>query len=249
VPTVAAEARRDLPRARAETRSDLQDATPRRTAFWLRHASRYPGHAPWNPAPLRGLAAGVCPTPAPHIVLQAEVRAVPDHPARLQRLDAALPERGKAGRLPPVVEALQALRGVQCTVAVTTVAEIGDLTRGDTPRELMKFVGLSPSESSSGARRRHGATTTAGTTQARRVLVAGAWAYRSPAQVRRHLHLRLEKQPTAIQASSWKAPVRLCQRYRTLLARGTQAHQVVGAIARALGGFMGAIATAVPGTL
>lgn len=78
----------------------------------------------------------------------------------------------------PVIEALQALRGVQCTVAVTTVAELGDLTRFNNPRELMKFLGLIPSEYSTGERRRQGAITKAGNTHARRALVEGAWAYR-----------------------------------------------------------------------
>src|SRR4029450_13035620 len=127
----------------------------------------------------------------------------------------------------PVVEALQALRGIQFTVAVTTVAEIGDLTRFDTPRELMKFLGLIPSEYSRAERRREGTITKAGNSHARRVLVEGAWAYRYPAKVSRHLQLRLEKQPKAIQDISWKAQVRLCKRYRQLIARGKHANKVV----------------------
>jgi transposase len=145
-----------------------------------------------------------------------------------------------------VVEALQALRGVQFTVAVTTVAELGDLTRFDTPRELMKFLGLIPSEYSTGERRRQGSITKTGNTHARRALVEGAWAYRYPAKVSRHPQLRLEKQSHAIQDMSWKAQVRLCQRYRRLIARGKHANQVVVSIARELVGFMWAIATQVP---
>jgi transposase len=103
-------------------------------------------------------------------------------------------------------------------------------------------LGLTPSESSSGPRRRQGAITKAGNTQARRALVEGAWAYRYPAKVSRHLQLRLETQPKVIQDISWKAHVRLCKRYRKLLARGKHANQVVVAIARELVGFMGAIA-------
>lgn len=97
-----------------------------------------------------------------------------------------------------MVEALQALRGVQFTVAITLVAELGDLTRFDHPRELMNDLGLTPSESSSGERRRQGAITKSGNTHARRVLVEGAWAYRYPAKVSRHLQLRLEKQPKVL---------------------------------------------------
>src|ERR671918_52584 len=99
---------------------------------------------------------------------------------------------------------------------------------------------------SPGERRRQGAITKAGHSHARRVLVEGAWAYRDPANVSRHLQRRLEQHPKAIQDISWKAQVRLCKRYRKLLARGTHANQVVVAIARELVGFMWAIAKQVP---
>jgi hypothetical protein len=122
------------------------------------------------------------------------------------------------------------------------VAELGDLTRFDNPRPLMKFLGLLPSESSTGERRRQGSITNAGKTPARRVLVEGAWAYRYPANVRRHVHLRLEQPPKAIQDLSWKAHVRLCKRYRRLMARGKHANQVVVAMARELMGCLWAIA-------
>jgi transposase len=147
-----------------------------------------------------------------------------------------------------VVEALQALRGVQFIVAVTLVAELGDLTRFENPRQLMKYLGLTPSEYSSGERRRQGSITTAGNTHARRALVEGAWAYRYPAKVSRHLQLRLETLPRPIQDISWKAQVRLCKRYRRLVSRGKHANVVTVAIARELAGFMWAIAREVPVT-
>jgi transposase len=129
----------------------------------------------------------VCATPAQQIVFQEDIRAVNEHPERLQRLEHDLHEQAKAWRLNPVVEALQALRGVQFTVAVTLVAELGDLSRFETPRKLMTCLGLVPSEYSTGERRRQGSLTKAGNTHARRVLVEGAWAYRDPANVSRHL--------------------------------------------------------------
>jgi transposase len=204
------------------------------------------GRANWNLAHLRWLSEVVCPTPAQQIVFQEYVRAVHEHTARLQRLEQELQELVKSWRLNPVVEALQALRGVQCTVAVTMVADMGDLTRFDTPRELMKFLGLIPSEYSSGARRQQGSITKAGNTHARRVLVEGAWAYRYPAKVSRHLQRRLETQPKVIQDIRWKAQVRLCKRYRRLVARGKHANVVTVAIARELTGCMWAIAQEVP---
>jgi transposase len=176
VPQVQAEAMRDLTRAREDALSDCKDATFRLKAFLLRHDIRYTGRANWGPAHLRWLSEVVCPTPTQQIVFQEDVRAVQEHTERLQRLEHELHEHVQAWRLSPVVEALQALRGVQCTVAVTVVAEMGDLTRFDTPRELMQFLGLGPAEYSSGEQRRQGTMTKAGNTHARRVLVEGAWA-------------------------------------------------------------------------
>jgi transposase len=246
VPKVEDEAIRDLTRAREAAIGDLKDAKLRIKAFLLRHDIRYVGRANWGPAHLRWLSEVVCPTAAQQIVFQEYVRAVSEHHDRLQRLEQELHEQVSAWRLSPVVEALQALRGVQFTVAVTLVAEMGDLTRFDSPRELMKFLGLIPSEHSSGEQRRQGSITKAGNTHARRVLVEGAWAYRYPAKVSRHLQLRLEKQPKVIQDISWKAQVRLCKRYRRLVARGKHAKVVTVAIARELTGFMWAIAQEVP---
>ena len=106
---------------------------------------------------------------------------------RLERLEQELKDQVQTWRLVPVVEALQALRGVQFTVAVTTVAELGDLTRFENPRQLMNYLGLTPSEYSTGERRRQGGITKTGNSHARRALVEGAWAYRYPAKVSRHL--------------------------------------------------------------
>ena len=248
VPKVEDEAMRDLTRAREDTLRDLKAAKFRLKAFLLRHDIRYTGSATWGPAHLRWLSEVVCPTPAQQIVFQEYVRAVNEHTERLGRLERELQDQVQSWRLYPVVEALQALRGVQFTVAVTTVAELGDLTRFDNPRQLMKFLGLIPSEYPSGERRRQGTITKAGNTHARRALVEGAWSYRYPAKVSRHIQLRLEQQPKAIQDISWKAQVRLCKRFRRLMARGKNANQVVVAIARELVGFMWAIAKQVPVT-
>src|SRR5215475_11524024 len=192
VPQVEDEAMRDLCRAREDTIRALKAAKFQLKAFLLRHDIRYTGRATWSPAHLRWLSEVVCPTPVQQIVFQEYVRAVNEHTERLQRLEQELNEHVTTWRLHPVVEALQALRGVQFTVAVTTVAELGDLTRFDNPRQLMDYLGLTPSESSSGPRRRQGAITQAGNSHARRALVEGAWAYRYPAKVSRHLQLRLE---------------------------------------------------------
>jgi transposase len=242
VPAVDDEAIRDLSRARAETLRDRKAAKLRLKAFLLRHDIRYTGRANWSPAPRRWRSEGRWPTPAPPRVWQEDVQTVTAQTARFQRLEQELHEQVHTWRFAPVVEALQALRGVQCTVAVTTVAELGDLTRFENPRQLMNYLGLTPSEYSSGGRRQQGGITKTGNTHARRALVEGAWAYRYPAKVSRHLQLRLAKRPAAIQASSWKAQVRLGKRYRHLMAKGKNATQVVVAIARELSACMWAIA-------
>jgi transposase len=249
VPAVEDDAIRDLCRAREAVIRDLKAAKFRLKAFLLRQDIRYTGRATWGPAHLRWLSEVVCPTPAQQIVFQEYVRAVTDHMERLQRLEQELQDQVPTWRLAPVVEALQGLRGVQFTVAVTMVAELGDLTRFDTPRQLMSYLGLTPSEYSSGDHRRQGGITKTGNAHARRALIEGAWAYRYPAKVSRHLQLRLEKLPKPIQDINWKAQVRLCKRYRRLLARGKHANQVVVSIARELVGFMWAIAQQVPVTL
>ena len=246
VPGIEDEALRDLSRGREDAMRDLKATKYRLKALLLRQDIRYTGRATWNAAHLRWLAQVVCPTPAQQIVFQEYVRAVTEQHDRRQRLESALHDQVKSWRLSPVVEAIQALRGVEHTGAVILIAEVGDLTRFDTPRKLMSYLGLTPSEYSSGERRRQGGITKAGNTHARRALVEGAWAYRYPAKVSRHLQLRLEKVPAEVQAISWKAQVRLCKRYRQLIARGKHANEVVVAIAREMAAFAWAIARTVP---
>jgi transposase len=187
VPAVEDEAIRDRRRAREDAIRALKAATSRLKAFLLRQDSREAGRATGGPAQLRGLAEVVCPTPAQQMGFQAYVRAVSAHQDRLQRLAVELREPVPAWRLHPVVQALQALRGVQCTVAVTLIAALGDRTRFDNPRQLMSDLGLTPREYASGERRRQGTITNAGNTFARRALMEGAWSDRYPAQLSRQL--------------------------------------------------------------
>ena len=246
VPTVEDEAIRDLSRAREDTVRDLKRHKVRLKAFLLRQDIRYEGRANWNAAHLRWLARVVCPTPAQQIVFQEYVHAVSEQTDRLGRLETELQTAVKTWRLYPVVEAIQALRGLNLTGAVTLIAEVGDLTRFDTPRKLMSYLGLTPSEYSSGPHRHQGGITKAGNGHARRALVEGAWAYRYPAKVSRHLQLRLEKVPTEVRTIAWKAQLRLCKRYRLLSARGKHVNQVVVAMARAMAAFAWVIARIVP---
>jgi transposase len=246
VPRVEDEAMRDLVRARADALGALKAAKQRLKAFLLRLDIRYVGTANWGLAHLRWLADVVCPTPAQQLVFQEYVRTVNEQQQRLQRLEAGLREQVQRWRLYPVVEALQALRGVQWLVALTTIAELGDLRRFDHPRQLTSYLGLTPSESSSGERRRLGGITKAGNSAARRALIEGAKAYRHPAKVSRSIQQRQQHLPQAIQDIAWQAQVRLCQRYRRLCARGKNPNVVAVAIAREVAAFMWAIARRVP---
>ena len=232
VPTVAEEALRARGRAREAAVAALTAATCRLHACWRRHDRRSTGPATWGPAHRRGRRDVGGPTPAPHMVLQADVRAVTAHTARRPRLAHALHAHVQAGRVPPVVEALQAWRGMPWTVAVTTGAARGDVTRVEPPRPLMQSRGLSPAADAPGARRRPGAMTQAGHPPARRALVAGAWASRSPANGSRHAQRRRATPPNSSQDLSWNAPGRRGQRDRRRSARGQHATPVVVASAR-----------------
>jgi len=242
VPKVAEAAMRDLTRARDAPRSDRKDAQCRLQAFLRRPAMRYTGRAHWSPAHLRWLSAVSYPTPAQPSVFHEDVRAVHDHTARRQRLAQDLHEHVQAWRWSPGVEAWPALRGVPGTVAVTLVAAMGALTRCDPPRARMQCMGLVPAAYAAGEHRRQGAIPKAGNTHARRVLVEGAWASRSPATVSRHWPLRLATHPTSVQDSRGQAHGRLCKRSRRRVSRGQHAHVVTGAMARELAGFRWAMA-------
>ena len=169
---------RDLWRARADAIRALKTAKLQLKAVLLRHDIRYPGRATWGPAHLRWRSAVVCPTPVQPIVLPAYGRAVTDHTERLVRLDQDLPDQGQTWRLAPGVDALQALRGGPCPVAVPTVAAGGALTRFAPPRPLRHSLGFTPSAYLPGERRRQGGSTKTGHRPARRALVDGAWASR-----------------------------------------------------------------------
>src|SRR3989442_9906449 len=169
VPAVGDEAIRDLSRAREDALPDLNAARFRLKAFLLRNDLRYSGRANWSAEHVRWLARLVLPTPAQQIVFQEYVRTVSERTELRRRLEAELLEQAKTWRLYPVIEALQSLRWVQFTVAITTVAELGDLTRFDSPPQGMDYLRLTPREYSSGERRRQGGITKMGNGDARRV--------------------------------------------------------------------------------
>ena len=241
VPLAEDEAIRDLTRAREDAKSDEKRSKQRLLAFLLRSGIRYTGRASWSQAHMRWLSDIKMPHRSQQVVLQEYIGTLNQCKDRVQRLTVQIQQLLPEWQLFPVVQALQSLRGVSLIVAVTTVAELGDLKRFKSPVELMSYLGLVPSEHSSGLRTKRGAITKTGNQHVRRVLVEAAWAYRFRARVSRALLKRQEALPQPIREISWKAQLRLCSRYRRLWAKGKAKQVIVTAIARELCGFIWAI--------
>lgn len=242
VPDVAHEAMRDLVRARATAVRMAGQARQHLQGFLLRHGRVYPGKKGWTKAYRRWLSTLRFEHPAQQIVFQDYIHSVTDAEARVERLTRQIADLLPSWSLAPVVEALQAMRGIAFIVAVTVAAEVGDFRRFDTARQLMAYLGLTPSEHSSGATVRRGGITKAGSSLARRALIEGAWSYRMQARVGRKLVDRIEALPQAVRDIAWKGQLRLCQRYRHMMAAGKPKVVATTAIAREMVGFIWAIA-------
>jgi transposase len=244
VPDPAHEAIRDLLRARLAAVRGLRQARQQLSGFLLRHGHHYNRPA-WTLIHRRWLAGLKFEQAVHHIVLEDCIAAVEAATARRDRLEAYIKAALPEWSLAPVVHALQALRGMALVAAATLVAELGDITRFANPRQLMAYLGLVPSEHSSGGTRRQGRITKAGNGAARRMLIEAAWSYRFPARISRELLLRQEGLARSIRDTAWKAQERLCRRYRKLARAGKPPTVVTTAIARELAGFVWAIANQV----
>jgi len=241
VPTIEDEAIRDLTRAREDARIVCRKAKQRLNSFLLRNGYDYSGKTRWSQAFFGWLSDLKMPHPAQQITLQEYIDAVHEALGRIGRLEDQIASLASQWRLASVVDAMQACRGVSLITAVTFVAELGDIQRFKSPRMLMAYLGLTPSEYSSGDRVKRGSITKAGNSHVRRVLVEAAWAYRFPARQSRYLLRRQKGLPDKIRQIGWDAQVRLCGRYRSLRARGKLVQTVTVAIARELTGFLWAI--------
>ena len=241
VPTVEDEAIRDLVRCRDDMRRFEHKARQRLLAFLLRHGHHYPGNRHWTKVYYNWLATVRFSHSADQIAFQEYVDMVNECGQRLKRITEQIQAHVEQWDRSSFVKAYQALRGVSFVVAVTVVAEIGDMNRFQTPKQLMAYLGLIPSEHSSGKSIRRGSITKTGNGHVRRVLVQAAWTYRMPARVSTVLLKRQQGMPKSICDISWKAQTRLCARYRRLLARGKSKQTVVTAIAREFGAFIWAI--------
>ncbi len=241
VPDAGDEAIRDLIRAREDAVKAQRSARHQLKALLLRNDVRYSGKTAWTAAHLRWLSSLTLPHAAQQIAFQEYALMVTEAGERIHRLEGAMRDAIATWRFYPVVEALQALRGVALIAAATLVAEIGDIERFAHPRSLMAYLGLVPSEHSSGNQRHQGSITKAGNGHARRMLVECAWLYRFPAKVAPILQKRLEKVSPEIRDIAWRAQLRLCGRFRKLTARKLQHNKITVAIARELTGFVWAI--------
>src|SRR3954471_7038460 len=241
VPDPGHEAMRELARAREAAMEDLRAKSQHLQSFLLRHGRVFTGRGAWTRAHTRWMCELSFEHPAQHLVLAEYRRAIADAETRLERLDRQVAELVPSWSMAPVVAAYQAMRGVAFVSAVTVAAEIGDVRRFDSPRQLMAYLGLVPSESSTGEKVRRGGITKAGNGRARRVLIEGAWTYRFPARVSRPLQERQVGLPKAVCDIAWKAQLRLCGRYRKLAARGKRQGVVTAAIAREMAAFLWAI--------
>jgi len=248
VPDETHEAMRDLCRARETAVSDMRRARQHLLSFLLRHGRIFEGRSHWTKAHRNWLATQRFDHRAQQIAMEEYIRAIEQIEERRERLTQQMLALLPDWSLNPVVEAIQALRGVAQISAVTLVSEIGDFRRFRNPRQFMAWLGLVPREHSTGASVMRGSITKAGNTRARRMLVEGAWTYRLPARVGQEILKRSEGLPEEIRAIAWKAQVRLCQRYRRMQAGGRPTNIVIVAIARELAAFVWAIATTIPVT-
>ena len=248
VPDREQEAIRDLTRAREDMKAIELKARQRLGAFLLRHGRVYTGgKSRWTQAHWRWLETVKFDAPVQQIVLQEYIDAVKETQRRVAGLEAQMRTALIEWSLGSVACALMALRGVSLITAMTTLSELGDITRFDSPRQLMAYLGLVPSEHSSGGTRRQGGITRTGNGHVRRVLVEAAWNYRFPARKTRDIEKRAERTSPAVQAIAWQAQKRLCGRYRSLLQAGKEKNRVTTAVARELAGFIWAIACEVQG--
>jgi transposase len=241
VPDAADEAVRDLARSREDAVRECRNARHRLKALLLRSGIGYAGKSAWTAAHLRWLATLKMVHPAQQIALQEYLHAVTECSTRITRLEQAMRDTLPEWGLAPLVQALQAMRGVQLVAAMTLVAELQDFLRFDNPRQLMAYVGLVPGEHSSGPKRRQGSITKAGNSAARRMLVEVAWHYQHSPRVSPIIAARHDQLPKAVTDIAWKAQLRLNAKFKRLVARRVLKNKAVVAVARELTGFVWAI--------
>jgi transposase len=249
VPDLGHEAVRDLSRAREATVMDLRSKRQQLSALLLRQGRLYPeGKQTWTKMHMRWLAGQKFDYPEQRMVFEETMLAIRQAQDRLVRLEEAIAGAVPDWSLAPYVTALMAMRGMDLIAASTVLAEIGDLTRFRTANELMAYLGLVPSEDSTGDTIKRGSITKAGNRRARRMLVECAWSYQHPPRVGRTKQAKVDAAPPAVREIAWKAQCRLYRRYRALIRKGKRKTVAITAIARELAGFLWAVGQVTPQT-
>jgi transposase len=242
VPDPQDEAVRDLIRARYQVLKQQHRARQQLKMFLLRHNFRYAGTKAWTQKHLNYLATVKLPFPEQQFVFQEMVNVITEAGERLERYETQLPRVVAGWRWAPVVRALMSLRGVALLTAATLVAELGDLHRFATARQLMGYLGLVPSEDSTGDKRKQGGITKMGNGLARKALIEAAWNYRTPARISRELLKRQEGLPKEVKDLSWAAQTRLQHRYKHLTkVKHKKSTVAAAALGRELSGFVWAL--------
>lgn len=242
VPDEATEAMRDLERARDDAKNAERAARHQLGKFLLRHGRRYEGKTAWTGKHLKWIREQHFGHEAQQRVLEDYLRTVEEQTERVARLTRSIVELVETWSLRPLVKALQTLRGISVLSATVLAAELGDFRRFSTAPKLMSYLGLVPSEHSSGEDRLRGRITRTGNGHARRILIEAAWAYRYRPRQSPAIAERSQGASPEARRIAWRAQERLCGKHRKLIARGKNGNKVVAAIARELAGYVWAIA-------
>ena len=237
VPDETCEAMRDHLRAREDAKRAQLRARHQLSKYLQRHGRRWP-KSNWTRDHHEWIERQSFGHPAQDRVLQEYLHTVNEATARIGRYDTLLAELVPSTEQAALIEALQAFRGIQLLTAASIAYELGDLRRFGTAKKLMSFVGVVPSEDSSGDRIRRGRITKAGNGALRRLLIEAAWSYRHSPREAYRLKKRAEGVAPGVRAIAWKAQVRLNKRYRRLLARGKPKQKILVAVARELAAFI-----------
>jgi transposase len=242
VPDPQDEAVRDLIRARCQVQKQQHRARQQLKMFLLRHNIGYSGTKAWTAAHLRFLATVKLPFAEQQFVFQEMVNVISQAGQRLEHYDKQIVSVVEGWRWEPVVKALMSLRGVALLTGATLVAELGDLHRFATAPQLMSYLGLCPSEHTTGKDRQQGGITKLGNGIARKAIIEAAWNNIRPARISRTVLARQEGLPKAVTEAAWNAQTRLHQRYKHLTGVGRKKSQVAAAaLGRELAGFVWAI--------
>ena len=238
IPPAIDEAVRDVCRARTDASDDLSRAKQRLSSFLLRNGYRYTGKSKWTPAHMRYLRELALSDPAQKVVLEEYMQAIDTCIDRVARLAEKMKQLLLDWEWEPIVRALMACKGFQEVAAMTIISELGDLRRFDHPKQLMAFLGLVPSENTTGTRRRQGGITKCGNSHARWMLVECSQHYRKAPKVSIALTTRQVGQPRQVKELAWRMQNRLHSRYVKLKMRGKKENKIIVALARELSAFI-----------